>query len=246
MAAAGRLILRAFDTPLALVPAWLGGLTTLGAAGAAALGYPAAFPAFLGISGLVLGLGTGLTRLIWRGDTLAREVAEIDRQGRRAAVTRDRDGRLADALREAKAGRDPIGEQRVRRLGHALGRIETLPGDADEAMPLELSDKVRALWDGCLAGAGRLTTLAVAERRMATREGRDRLTAARQALLGEVDAGLDRLDAALDRLHAASLTRDATGPAIADVRDELDRGLDVARAVERRMADLDAAGRVRA
>ena len=234
-----RLIAKAFAAPLALVPTLLGGLTTLAAAAVAAGGANGAgFLAFLGVSGLVLGVGSGVTRLLLGTEKLATEAMLEDEDKMRQRA----DERLSaadSARKQASRSRDAEAAERAARLGRAWERASTLPVGVDERLPVVLGDKIEQLWDSCLGGVRRLVRLGEVGRDLATSDARQRLDAQRTTLRGELDVALDRLDAAIDRLQLEAVSQDTGGRALSDMSDELDRGLEVARQVERRMQSLD-------
>ena len=237
---AARLTLKAFAAPLALVPTLFGGLTTLAAAAVAAGGGTsgAGFLAFLGVSGLVLGVGSGVTRLLLGTEKLATEAMLEDEDKMRERA----DERLAaaDLARKVAArSRDAEAAERAARLGRAWERASTLPVGVDQRLPVVLGDKIEQLWDSCLGGVQRLVRLGEVGRELATADARQRLDAQRATLRGELDVALDRLDAAVDRLQLEAVSHDTGGRALSDMSDELDRGLEVARQVERRMQSLD-------
>ena len=234
-----RLIAKAFAAPLALVPTLLGGLTTLAAAAVATGGADGAgFLAFLGVSGLVLGVGSGVTRLLLGTEKLATEamLEDADKMRERA------DERLfaaESARKQATKSRDAEAAERAARLGRAWERASTLPVGVDERLPVVLGDKIEQLWDSCLGGVQRLVKLGEVGRDLATSDARQRLDAQRATLRGELDVALDRLDAAIDRLQLEAVSQEGGGRALSDMSDELDRGLEVARQVEQRMQRLD-------
>ena len=243
-----RVALKAIGTPLAYLPAGLGALATAGAAVAAPLDAGAAgFLAVLGVTGLVIGVGTALTRLIVRTRELGREVIDEETGAAdlaRAASDRARADRLADLQRRAEAHGDravAAAAFRLRDLAGRLARAGDWTGSASAAESASrTADKAAELFESCVASAGRALQLLEASREMATDEGRRRVAVARDGLLGEVDAGIDKVGLALDRLQAAALTRNDPAADLARARDELAAGLAVAQRVEARMAGLAA------
>ena len=237
-----RVAARAAATPWAWLPASLG--TATAAVGAAAGGQGGAFLLFAGVSGLVLGAASAATRLLTRTGDLTRDVIRDDRraeaEGRGGAGRPDQ---LAAARADAAGDRDSLA--RLDRLSRALDRMVRLAlddagGDDATGLPTHIADRVRDLWDRCLAGVGRATLLGRTAGDLATDAARRRVLGDRRDLLGEVDAALDRLDASLDHLRLAAVGQgDATSREIADLTRELDRGLDVARRVDERLARLD-------
>ena len=238
------LVGRAWQSPWAWLPASLGALTTLGGSAIAASGADGSFLLFTGVSGVLLGVAAAATRLLTRTEVLATEI--MREQLAEAAGETDRRQQLDRVRQVVGDARDAIALAKLDRLDSALRRMVplTLQGATqDDRLPLPVGDRLGELWDRCLASLQRAAQLQIVSRTLSTSEARRKLAYEREQLLGDVDAALDRLEAALDHLQVAALTRGGEdGPALADLTDELDRGLAVARRVEQRLAVLERPG----
>lgn len=236
-------------SPWAWLPTVMGGATTaLGAALVAGNAAPGKWLAFYGITGVVFGVASAVTRLMTKTTELTLEVMAEDRAARADAGTRE--AILHEAFRSAEAARDKEARRRLDRLETALDRMTRLALDGagesqDPRLPADLGGRARQLWDKCLAGVRRSVELVDAARDLATADARHRVIAQRKSLLEEVDAAMHRLDKSLDHLRLAVVGSDATASDLADLSDELDRGLEVARRVDERLDALESTGRVR-
>ncbi len=236
-----RLGLQAFASPWAWVPAALGGL---------ALVIPlltgdrpgADFLLFLGGLGLVAGAVVAAVRLATAREELEREVRDALRHGKANLVARRQ--RLDDAMDAAGRAKDQPIDPRLHRLRRALDRLVAVADEAPD-LPVRLEAKAGELWDRCLAACRHATTLLTLGRDLATPAARATIDGERAELLRDADAALDRLEAALDHLQLALARRSFDVAQLVEPSDELDRGLEIARRVDDRMAAVDRSSRDR-
>jgi hypothetical protein len=225
---------RAAASPSVILPAIAGaGALLLGLI----LGQPTGTLTFLGAVGLLVAGGMAVTRLILRTDELARSVHEDALEDaheqhedylRRLArqLRRDRDDRTGEILRRLHQL-----HERFREDGLLLGRPES-------AVMLEIREKVEQLYWSCLRSLERSLVMWRAAGKMSTPETRQAVLDRREKLVTEVQGGIAHLETTVDQLVAQGLRRgDEQG--MVRVRDELETGLQVARRVEERMAELE-------
>jgi hypothetical protein len=230
-----RLLYRILAYPEVGFPLGLGTATWLGAVAA---GDPLGYFGFLGLTGMLLGLGAGLTRFVLQGGQLSgpgHGEGQDTTEGSRAESLEQ----LAVRLR---ADHDPRTQQHVQQLRQLHERLQRLTADGQNAptpLLLELRDKAEQLYRCCLTSLERTLQQWNAAQEMSTAETRDQVLKWREDLLDEVSKGIAHLGATLDHLQASSLRPGSDAEGIAEVRDELDIGLQVARNVQARMDDLE-------
>ncbi len=227
-----RVMLKAVTAPTVLFPGVFG-------AAAVAVGLAAGdfygFMGFLGITGLVWAIGAGTTRLLLGTDKLGQEVLDESDARRRDAVF----ARLKEVERRLEKTRDPRTFALIRTLRDQRQRLDEAVEKQAFPVPPELAAMSRQLYDTCVESLERSATLWETARKMATRQAREELMQKREAMLDEVRDGAAQWALTLDRLQAAPLERGDTAQAVARIREELDRELDVARKVEERMTALE-------
>lgn len=193
-------------------------------------------PGTLTLAGLAgLGVGAGVWFKRWRTGRL--RLAEQRADAQRSAhqhrfnqldrrLSRDGDERTNQAL------------VCLRELDRRFAELEVHP-DADRRPPADVAGPLRELLTTGVASLERSAELFETQDQLATDEARTRVMAARESLLREVEASVDQIVRALDALNTRGLDRPDPAARLAGLRRELDASLDVARRVERRMADLE-------
>jgi hypothetical protein len=220
-------------SPFVLLPA-AAGMTML--LGSWAVGAATELLAFAGVAGLLAGLGALVTRWITSRDKIAKRVFARNQAARAA----DKERSLDDLAAQLERDEDPWTGQALATLRGLADRFRDLldPAKTARTPPVEIAGTVQRLLDysvESLKGSYRLWETA---QKVLTAEARRDVLDKREKLLIEVDHSITQIAKAIDDLHTLGLD---TGPAsdLAQMRQELQENLDVARKVERRMHELE-------
>ena len=223
------------STPLVSVPLGLGALTLLAGL---CLGDSGAYFAFLGASGILLGLGVAATRWILDSDQLAR-LASNDLK---AASDRDHYAYLDQLARRLKTHQDPHNDQQLQLLRRLYQRMEScgvLGDHIDLDLVPEIREKAEQLYRSCLASLERTVDLWHLAEEMSTPVFRQRVMQSREQLSAEIDRSIAHLGATLDQLQLAQAHVGSQGESLSKMREELAMGLEVAQRVEQRMEEFN-------
>ncbi len=200
----------------------------------------------LGLSGVVLGVGIGARRLLLRRDELVREA----REDLKKESARSHRAHLRQLHRRLRRDRDPRTGQylaELRRLYDRLQRAGLMGSRAASPVLPEVRTKAEELYRSCVTSMERAVQLWETSQEMATDQAKQQALTSREMLLEEVGKSVRHLGATVDHLQTAGLGRGDEGESLARMREELDQGLEIARRVEQRMAELtrDASGTMR-
>lgn len=229
-----RVFLRLLGSPGTVLPFILG-MTAMAATWA--LNWEPGLGVFAGLAGALVAAGTALTRLLLAGDHLAEKVVAdhqlaeqkarqetLDRLDRRLTVA-DEDPRPETALRDLRALVGAFESCAGRNLGVHTGNV------------IEILSRIGLLFDQCVESLEQTDELWNIARNLRIPAARRPILEQREKLILDVQASIKQLSdtlVALQRLGAG----DSTSDHLAQLRDELDRSLAVARAVEERIHDL--------
>jgi hypothetical protein len=230
-----RVLAKLVASPWVAIPVGLGAASLLAGL---ALGQPRGFLAFMGVSGILLGVGMALTRWLYGLEDIAREALEdLDsetEEGHRAYLNR-----LETQLRADGDPRTDRSLMQLRRLRDRMTRAGLANDDLSSAYVPEIRERAEQLYHSCLASLERTVELWRAAQEMATDKARSLVLDSRESLIEEVAASVRHLGATLDHLQTAELRRDRRDQSLAQMREELEMGLEVARRVEQRVEDLE-------
>lgn len=225
---------KAAASPSVVLPAIAGaGALLLGVV----LGRPTGSVALLGALGLLVAGGVAAARFLLRGKQFAQSIREAAVEEaheehedylRRLArqLRRDRDERTGECLR------------RLHKLHERFREDGVLSTTSKSAALLDIREKIEQLYWSCLRSLERSLVMWRAARDMSTPETRQAVLDRRDKLVIEVQDGIAHLESTVDQLVAASLRR-GDEQDVTQVRDELEAGLQVARRVEERMAQME-------
>lgn len=194
------------------------------------------FLGFLGVTGILFGIGLGATKLILGFDELARSVLRELRSDQK----KENNARLKDLQNELRKDQDQRTSQFVKQLRKLFLRMDKagfFDNTEDSADLLGISDRAKELYESSIASLRRSLLLWETANEMSTQKGREDVLEIRETLLDEVGESLSHLGATLDRLKTSELRRETTIN-LAQIRDELEQGLEVARRVEERLAGM--------
>ncbi len=230
-----RVLKRLFLSPLVVIPMGMGAASlALGLA----MGQPDGYFSFLGLTGVLLGLGAAATRWLVGSGELARQAFEE----LRAESGRKKKHHLRKLRRRIRYDRDPRTNRlllQLVRLAKRMGQAGVMNHEDGNDVVAEVRDKAVGLYQSCLGSLERTIDLYEAAQQMATEDARNQLLAQREELLEEVRRSVAHLETTLDHLQSLQLKRDRRGEGLAQMRKELEMGLSVAQRVERRMDNLD-------
>jgi hypothetical protein len=225
---------RLWRSPGVLLPAIMGGALSLFAWGNVSSAF---FWPGLGL----LGLATGVA--VWRW-TVGR--SKLDHDALEQALEdqeRLHQARLKLVRRKMRRDRDPRTSGMVKHLKLVFERLWTLtPDPLDEyQQDADVYDQISELYDTCLSMLERSFEIWRAARTVATDSAKHRMLDTRDDLLDQVETSIGHLETTLDSLQTSQMER--TDQELAErnskLQRELEQGLDVARAVEKRMEDLE-------
>jgi hypothetical protein len=229
-----RIAKRLGASPIVGLPIGLGAATWLAAM---MLGDASDFLAFLGVSGVLFGLGAAATLWVLDGRRLHQQASEQYRD----ESNHDHERFLDDLDRRLLADNDQRTNQHLRVLLRLHQRMRRA-GLFDVELPLEIlpdvREKVERLYRSCLSSLERSLVLWNAAQEMMTNEAQARVLSSREAVIQEVGDTIHHLGATLDYLLTAQLETDADEN-LRRMRAELEFGLDVARRVDERMQSLE-------
>ncbi|MEE9404902.1 MAG: hypothetical protein V3V20_08410 [Algisphaera sp.] len=227
-----RLALDLFGSGWVMFPV-AAGLTSLMAGWA----VQASTPAFVlaGVASVAVGLGALVTRWFTGADRMA-DRAEAEYAKEQVAVHKQRLKTLDHRLyRDGNA-----------RTNQALGglkeldrRFAVLRDDPERRPPPEVDSRLQELIELSVRGLERMADLHETLEGLMTQEAKQKVHEARAQLLEEVEQSVDRVVHTLDGLYTYRLDAKRPVEEIAELRNELDTSLIVARKVEDRMAELE-------
>jgi hypothetical protein len=229
-----RILLNLFRSPLVSVPIALGAATW---AAGLAMGEPVGFLSFLGFLGVSMGIGTGLTKLVLFTKGMTRCTFQNvwdDQDHTQDSYLDQLDERLA-------ADNDPRTNEYIAELRRQRDRLvnsELINNHAHSKILPEIKSNAEKLFHSCLNSLERSLVFWDAANQMATREARQELLDSREQLLDEIRNSVCLLGMSLDCLHTSALRRDDTTD-LAQIRQELEMGLEVAQRVEQRMMQIE-------
>ena len=230
-----KVILNLLGSPWTVVPA-AGGLTLLLASWA--VGSGVALLQVLGVTALLTSIGSLCTRWIFQSDRITREVFEA----MQAEAERKAEQELDNLDHRLRQDRDPRPEAclaELRDLYDAFKKNTELPKNIGHEAALEITNKVEKLFKSCILSLERTHELWLTAREMKSRQARDSLCEDRERIVQEIQASTQQLARTLDVVHTLAANQGQDGQ-LAQIRQELNQSLEVARRVEQRMQSMEA------
>ncbi len=226
-----QMIRRVLLSPSFLMPACMGGFFAFVGGGS--------FVGMLGTGMLILGIFNAAAKWTWGRKRLT-QLALNDILGKQRREHLDQ---LESVRSMMRRDRDPRSSELIKQLRGVFERAWTLTPDPESEWkePPEVYRQVMQLYQSCLQLLQRTYELWRASKAVATDRARHQLLDSRDELLGKVEESIDHLNASLDGLQTASIDRTQEELAIQNkqLQRELEQGLEVARAVEKRMDELE-------
>ena len=156
-----------------------------------------------------------------------------------AELQRQSGGTLIDLKAALQLDRNPQGVEDVDKLRLLSDRLERGKRSAGFTVPPELVPTLDALRDACTDLLRQSVRLGSVRRELSTPEAREQVIQLRAALIVDAREAIDQLGRSLDQLQLRALRNHSADHELAAIRDELDTQLNVARAVEQRLDDLE-------
>jgi hypothetical protein len=230
-----RFITRLASHPWTLLP-FLGGITDLLALWTFNIQSPPA--AFAGLAAVLLSLGVFLTRVVTGSENVAKQVLEdMEKE-----AVRQRERTLDDLDRKLSADGDSRTEKclrDLRALAGAFQRDKAWLSTLNTRSTFDILSGVEQLFMRCVQYLEKTLQLWYTARDMSTPEARDVILAERERILEDVTASIRQLGKILAGIQRLGVSEGEAGSDLARIRDELDQSLEVAKAVEKRMKDLE-------
>ena len=200
----------------------------------AAVGLLAAPPlAWVGWAAVGIGVATFAWKMTVGSDQATKQAeSKADREHR--AYLR----RLQQKLR---TDRDPRTGEMLRDLRDLYGRLSDISDDPQLQQPwqIEVVGQIRNLYQSSLSALERSYELWDRAQDMATEETRDQLLDWRANVLDEVSRSIQQLAKTADQVQASAVKRELPEDDLAQMRQELEQGLTVARNVEQQIEKLE-------
>lgn len=191
----------------------------------------------LGAAGLLFGFTAAVSRLQRHGPQIRRAAAAKFRDGSH----RNHEQFLNDLERRLQADHDERTNQHLvmlRQLHRRMHDVGIFEGDLPPIILPDVKERMKQLYRSCLSSLERSVVLREAALEMMTEAARGKLFRSRESLIGEVGTTIRHLGATLDFLQTSKL-KDDNDQYLAQMRQELEFGLEVARRVEDRMSSLE-------
>ena len=231
-----RMVKNLLTSPAVAIPLWLGLLVFLISAAA---GAPLGLWGLAGLGGMALGAAAAGFRWTAGSEKLKQQAQEdLDREAGKAERARLR--RLFRSLRRDEDPRTGRYAKDLERFHERLGQVELAERDVRAGILPEVRRQAGALYQSCVASLQRTLDLWQTAQTMATPDARQQLLDTREQLLDEIGQSIEHLGLTLDRLQVTGARVDADEEQkLAEMREELRMGLEVARRVEGRMQQLE-------
>ncbi len=230
-----KMLMRLFASPWTLVPA-LAGITDLLALWTFDLNSGPAM--FAGVAAILAAVGVTATRFFVSKEDLGKKVVhelEAEAQAERERALDDLDRRLA-------ADGDPRTEwslRDLRALTKAFDSSRDWSAGVDSFTAMGINSRVEELFGSCVKSLEKTLQLWNTARTMATRDAQQPILQQRERIIADVGESIKQLGKILAGIQSVTAGSDSQASELARVREELDRGLEVARSVAERMKRLD-------
>jgi len=229
-----RVLLRLLGHPLVVGP-FIAGMTALTAAWS--MGSKAGYLLFAGLAGVLAGVGSFVTQLALRGETVARQVTEeVAREEGEAAqrVLDHLDRQLTDADKDP---RPETALRDLRALVRAFDEAEAAANRAHLPLIVDLRARVQEVFRQGVEAVAQTGKLWQTARELNTPAARQPLLDQRERLIADVQATVKQLSDTLVGVQSLG-TGEGSSRELTRLREELDQSLAMARTVEERVASL--------
>ena len=226
-----RVLFRMLTRPISLIP-FVGGMTLL--MGAWSLGFKMGVTLFTGMVGVLVGMGTFLTRLLVGKSGIESEVLKTMQEEAEAA----RERRLDSLEKGLEKDGDPRTEQSLRELRILADTFQTKDDwmtGLDARSNFDILAGVSELFETCVRYLEITLKLWHIAQQMETKEVRQPILDRREKLIHDVRESIRHTSEILARAQTVGLG-ESTRTSLAGLRQELDASLEVAKKVQERIA----------
>lgn len=214
----------------------LGGITLL--LGLWALSIRSGLAIFAGLAAILGGVGIFFSRLLLGSDKLAKKaIAEMQEEAQQK-----RERSLDDLERRLVADGDPRTEACLRDLRALAKAFESGRAWSDSMTARSVFDilaGVEQLFKRCVLSLKKTLDLWHTARQMATEEASRPILEQRERMIDDVGQSIKQLGRILAGIQGLGASEGEETSELARIREELDRSLEVAKMVEKRMQSLD-------
>ncbi|MFP4382287.1 MAG: hypothetical protein ACLFUS_17435 [Candidatus Sumerlaeia bacterium] len=207
-------------------------------AGVWALGIKSGLLIFGGLALLLASAGSYFTQLFLGSEKATKKAIEDLRREAEA----QREKALDELDKRLRADGDPRTETNLRDLrvlARAFRDDHSWSEGLSNQTSFDIVNGVNQLFERCVKSLERSLVLYKTARKIRTRAARQNILLQREHIVQDVAKSIEQLGVILGRIHMMQDENDHESSALAQIRDELDRSLDVAQAVEKRIRDLD-------
>ena len=186
-------------------------------------------------------VGFGVASLIWKLTLGSRQLTDHAKSKQRGDANREHRAYLRQLQQKLRTDRDPRTGEMLRKLRDLYGRLDDISADPELQRPwqIEVVEQIQDLYQSSLSALERSFEIWERSRDMATDETRQQLMNWRADVLGEVDHSIQQLNKTADQVQASALKRELPEDDLAQMRQELEQGLTVARNVEQQIENLE-------
>ncbi|MEE9404911.1 MAG: hypothetical protein V3V20_08455 [Algisphaera sp.] len=210
-------------------------------------------PLILGVTAVVVGVATrspvfnvagvclafALTAAAMRYQRWGAVFAAEESEHLQAELQQKQGGSLDDLKNALRLARNTQGLQDVERLEVLSERLERGRKGKGFTIPQELMPTLESLRDACTTMLRKVVRLGGVSDDLSTPEAREQVVQLRANLLVDANDAITQLARTLDQLQLRAVRDDSAEDDLIAIRHELDTQLDVARAVEQRLEDLE-------
>jgi len=186
-------------------------------------------------------VGFGVATLVWNLTVGSRQLTTRATSKLRSEANREHRAYLRRLQQKLRTDRDPRTGEMLRKLRDLYGRLDELSADPQlqQSWQIEVVGQIHNLYQSSLTALERSFELWERSQVMATDESRQQLLDWRADVLGEVGRSIEQLATTADQVQASALKRELPEDDLAQMRQELEQGLSVARNVEQQIEKLE-------
>ena len=192
----------------------------------------------VGIAAVAVGVGSAVWQLtLGKRSTAEKVIAEIKKESNRAHYDS-----LRKLQRKLRRDKDPLTGKLLRQLRETHKRMDQmgiLTGFRAPQWKADIKTKVLDLYESSVKSLENTFDVWNKAQQVSSEESKTTLLENRAKILSEVESSTTHLGKTLDQLQVSDVKTEEPENALAELRLELDRGLEVAKRVEERISELD-------
>lgn len=184
---------------------------------------------------LMMSLGVVITNFTARLPAIAKSVMDRMRQEQQES----RNEYLDDLSARLREDRDERTESLLSDLRNVMLSISQIGCDSLESgFALDIFDSIQKLFDGCVASLEKSLELCLAAKRIRSRDAKQSILDSREKIIEEVGLSVKQLSGLYGRLQSIHQSNTDDAEELHQLREELDRNLEIADRVQQRMRGL--------